>query len=82
MIYVGFWEGVLPCIGENIFRRRYTCNVHAYTHRKKGTKNGAPGVLFLQMVPFFQRGTLFSLTPFYKSGTVSKQKKVEKQYPF
>ncbi len=28
---------------------------------KKGYQNGAPGVLLLQMVPFFQRGTLFSL---------------------
>ncbi len=28
---------------------------------KKGYQNGAPGELLLQMVPFFQRGTLFSL---------------------
>ncbi len=28
---------------------------------KKGYQNGALGVLLLQMVPFFQRGTLFSL---------------------
>ncbi len=28
---------------------------------KKGYKNGTPGVLLLQMVPFFQRGILYSL---------------------
>ncbi len=27
----------------------------------KGYQNGVPGVLLLQMVPFFQRGTLFSI---------------------
>ncbi len=32
------------------------------THsEEKGYQNGAVGVLLLQMVPFFQRGTLFSL---------------------
>ena len=35
-----------------------TSTVHS---EKKGYQNGAPGVLLLQMVPFFQRGTLFSL---------------------
>ncbi len=32
-----------------------------HSEKKKGYQNGAPGVLLLQMVPFFQRGTLFSL---------------------
>ncbi len=29
---------------------------------KKGYQNGAPGVLLLQIIPFFQRGTLFSFS--------------------
>ncbi len=33
---------------------------------KKGYQNGAPGVLLLQMVPFCQKGTLFSLIMFMK----------------
>ncbi len=45
-----------------------TLNVHPFWRRgsytqKKGYQNGTPGVLlvFLHMIPFFQRATLFSL---------------------
>ena len=34
---------------------------HRVHSEKKGYQNGAPGELLLQMVPFFYRGTLFSL---------------------
>ena len=61
---------------------------------KKGYQNGAPGVLLLQMVPFFQRGTLFSLVIMFVEKGVSLQdrgtihrntglpRSMPKQYPF
>ncbi len=59
----------------------YISSMKHVTHsEKKGYQNGALGVLLLQMVPFFQRGTLFSLiimfmkkrVPLRDRGTIHK----------
>ena len=60
IVTVGYLYQICALVKGNIFEFRD--KVHS---EKKGYQNGAPGVLLLQMVPFFQRGTLFSLIIMY-----------------
>ena len=50
----------LPFNGLLVRQQLLTCRFSVHSE-KKGYQNGAPRVLLLQTVPFFQRGTLFLL---------------------
>ncbi len=51
---------------------------HDLHSEKKWYQNGASGVLLPQMVPFFQRGTLFSLIIMFVEKKSIKYRKNEK----
>ncbi len=68
--YSVLFEADMPKIDRSI---RFKVMLFECMHsEKKGYQNGAPGVLLLQMVPFFQRGTLFSLISMFMEKRVPK----------